>query len=153
MFCMSCGKQLEDNSKFCPYCGATVEEAAAPAAQTVNEAAEKPAKKPSKKFPVGLIAAVAVIAIVVVAVIALIGGGSPSAKVMAAFGKTIGEYTAVAEDMIPTNMAGFLKDGTARAALRCGAAAGTSSVMTEGTQLIVPEDYERLLPQVQIREL
>ena len=111
MFCMSCGKQLEDNSKFCPYCGATVEEAAAPAAQTVNEAAEKPAKKPGKKFPVGLIAAVAVIAIVVVAVIARIGGGSPSAKVMAAFGKTIGEYTAVAEDMIPTDMAGFLNDG------------------------------------------
>lgn len=55
--------------------------------------------------------------------------------------------------MVGGLLAGFLKDGTVRAALRCGAAAGTSSVMTEGTQLIVPEDYERLLPQVQIREL
>ena len=34
-----------------------------------------------------------------------------------------------------------------------GAAAGTASVMTEGTQLINLDDFERLLTQVQIQDL
>jgi fructose-1-phosphate kinase PfkB-like protein len=55
--------------------------------------------------------------------------------------------------MVGGLLAGFLQDGKARTALRCGAAAGTASVMTEGTQLIVPADYERLLPQVQIQDM
>lgn len=55
--------------------------------------------------------------------------------------------------MVGGLLTGFLQDGKARTALRCGAAAGTASVMTEGTQLIVPEDYERLLPQVQIQDM
>ena len=48
---------------------------------------------------------------------------------------------------------GLVRHGTMREAIRAGTAAGTASVMTEGTQLIVPEDFERLLPQVQIQEL
>lgn len=48
---------------------------------------------------------------------------------------------------------GLIKSGSMREALRAGAAAGTASVMTEGTQLIVPADFERLLGQVQIQEL
>lgn len=48
---------------------------------------------------------------------------------------------------------GFIHGGNAGEALRCGAAAGTSSVMTEGTQLIVTEDFHALLPQVQLRRL
>lgn len=48
---------------------------------------------------------------------------------------------------------GLVKHGDMREALRAGAAAGTASVMTEGTQLIIPDDFMRLLPQVQIREL
>lgn len=48
---------------------------------------------------------------------------------------------------------GLVKHGTMREGFRAGAAAGTASVMTEGTQLIVPDDFMRLLPQVQIREL
>ena len=48
---------------------------------------------------------------------------------------------------------GLVRHGTMREALRAGTAAGTASVMTEGTQLIVPEDFERLLTQVQIQEL
>ncbi len=43
---------------------------------------------------------------------------------------------------------GNMKDG-----FRCGAAAGTASVMTEGTQLILPGDFMRLLDQVQVQVL
>lgn len=48
---------------------------------------------------------------------------------------------------------GLTKYGTLRDAFRCGVAAGTASVMTEGTQLIVPEDFHRLLGRVHIEEL
>ena len=48
---------------------------------------------------------------------------------------------------------GLTKYGTMRDAFRCGVAAGTASVMTEGTQLIMPEDFRRLLGQVRIEEL
>jgi len=48
---------------------------------------------------------------------------------------------------------GLTKYGTMREAFRCGMAAGTASVMTEGTQLIVPEDFMRLLGKVHVQEL
>lgn len=38
-------------------------------------------------------------------------------------------------------------------AFRYGVAAGTASVMTEGTQLIVPEDFQSLLDQVRVQEV
>lgn len=48
---------------------------------------------------------------------------------------------------------GLVKSGSMREALRAGAAAGTASVMTEGTQLIIPDDFMHLLGQVHIQEL
>ena len=48
---------------------------------------------------------------------------------------------------------GLVKHGTMREGFRAGAAAGTASVMTEGTQLINLDDFERLLIQVQIQDL
>lgn len=45
------------------------------------------------------------------------------------------------------------KPGDMRHALRWGAAAGAASVMTEGTQLIRPEDVAPLLERVQIQEV
>ena len=48
---------------------------------------------------------------------------------------------------------GLVKHGTMREGFRAGAAAGTASVMTEGTQLINLDDFERLLTQVQIQDL
>lgn len=48
---------------------------------------------------------------------------------------------------------GLVKQGCMREALRAGAAAGTASVMTEGTQLIIPSDFMRLLEQVHVQEL
>lgn len=48
---------------------------------------------------------------------------------------------------------GLVKHGSMREAFRAGVAAGTASVMTEGTQLIIPDDFMRLLSQVQLQEL
>ena len=48
---------------------------------------------------------------------------------------------------------GLVKHGSMREAFRAGAAAGTASVMTEGTQLIIPDDFMRLFSQVQLQEL
>lgn len=48
---------------------------------------------------------------------------------------------------------GLTAHGSMREGFRAGVAAGTASVMTEGTQLIRPQDFTRLLAQVQIQEL
>lgn len=48
---------------------------------------------------------------------------------------------------------GLTAHGTMREGFCAGVAAGTASVMTEGTQLIRPQDFTRLLTQVQIQEL
>lgn len=47
---------------------------------------------------------------------------------------------------------GLVNHGSMREALRCAVAAGTASVMTEGTQLVVPGDYQQQLPLVQLQE-
>lgn len=48
---------------------------------------------------------------------------------------------------------GLSRYGSMREALRAGAAAGTASVMTEGTQLINHDDFMHLLPQVRLQDL
>ena len=50
-------------------------------------------------------------------------------------------------------VAGYVETGDYREAFRRGVAAGTASVMTDGTQLIRREDYDALLKQVSIREV
>ena len=50
-------------------------------------------------------------------------------------------------------VAGFVETGDFVEAFRRGVAAGTASVMTDGTQLIRLEDYEALLGRVTIREV
>lgn len=45
------------------------------------------------------------------------------------------------------------KSGDMAQAFRYGIAAGAASVMTEGTQLIHPEDFERLVSQVKVQEV
>ena len=47
---------------------------------------------------------------------------------------------------------GLTAFGTLEDALRCAVAAGTASVMTEGTQLVNQRNYEALLPLVQLQE-
>lgn len=48
---------------------------------------------------------------------------------------------------------GYMKENDMGKAFRYGVAAGAASVMTEGTQLIVPEDFYNLLDQVRIQEV
>ncbi len=55
--------------------------------------------------------------------------------------------------MIGGILCGLTAHGTMREGFRAGIAAGTASVMTEGTQLIRPQDFKHLLKQVQIQEL
>ena len=55
--------------------------------------------------------------------------------------------------MIGGMLLGIEKEGSVESALRYGVAAGAASVMTEGTQMIVPADFERLLEQVRIQEV
>lgn len=55
--------------------------------------------------------------------------------------------------MIGGMLLGYEKEGDMGKAFRYGVAAGAASVMTEGTQLIVPEDFYHLLDQVRIQEV
>ena len=55
--------------------------------------------------------------------------------------------------MIGGMLAGYEKEHSMEKAFRYGVAAGAASVMTEGTQLIVREDFERLLDQVRVQEV
>ena len=55
--------------------------------------------------------------------------------------------------MVGGLLLGLEKERDMARAFRYGVAAGAASVMTEGTQLIVPEDFERLLEQVKVQEV
>lgn len=55
--------------------------------------------------------------------------------------------------MIGGMLMGYEKEGDMAKAFRYGVAAGAASVMTEGTQLIVPEDFRQLLTQVRVQEV
>lgn len=55
--------------------------------------------------------------------------------------------------MLGGMLLGYEKEGDMAKAFRYGVAGGAASVMTEGTQLIVPEDFYTLLEQVRIQEV
>jgi fructose-1-phosphate kinase PfkB-like protein len=55
--------------------------------------------------------------------------------------------------MIGGMLLGYEKEKSMSKAFRYGIAAGAASVMTEGTQLIVREDFDRLLDMVKIQEV
>ena len=55
--------------------------------------------------------------------------------------------------MIGGMLMGYEKTGDMAKAFRYGIAAGAASVMTEGTQLIVRSDFEKLLAQVRVQEV
>lgn len=66
---------------------------------------------------------------------------------------TVRSTVGAGDSLVAGLICGFMQDGSAETALRCGAAAGTASVMTEGTQLIIPEDFHTLLQKVRIQHL
>ena len=55
--------------------------------------------------------------------------------------------------MVGGLLKGLEMEGDMARAFRYGVAAGAASVMTEGTQLIVPEDFNNLLGQVKVQEV
>lgn len=55
--------------------------------------------------------------------------------------------------MVGGLLKGLEVEGDMTRAFRYGVAAGAASVMTEGTQLIVPEDFDNLLQQVKVQEV
>ena len=55
--------------------------------------------------------------------------------------------------MVGGLLRGLEAEGDMARAFRYGVAAGAASVMTEGTQLIVPEDFNTLLGQVKVQEV
>ena len=55
--------------------------------------------------------------------------------------------------MIGGMLMGYEKENDMAKAFRYGIAAGAASVMTEGTQLIIRSDFEKLLEQVKIQEV
>ena len=55
--------------------------------------------------------------------------------------------------MIGGMLLGYEKEGDMAKAFRYGVAAGAASVMTEGTQLIRPDDFYSLLDQVRMQEV
>lgn len=55
--------------------------------------------------------------------------------------------------MVGGLLKGLEMEGDMAHAFRYGVAAGAASVMTEGTQLIVPEDFDNLLGQVKVQEV
>ena len=98
MFCMKCGKSIDDNATVCPHCGAEVDMAQVNAAREARKAAQKsdgPAYDKPSKTPI-------IIAVAVLAVLLLAGGGvlfwlnRPINKVNKAIAnndiKTVNEY-------------------------------------------------------------
>lgn len=55
--------------------------------------------------------------------------------------------------MLGGMLLGYEKEGDMAEAFRYGVAAGAASVLTEGTQLIIPEDFYNLLAQVRVQEV
>ena len=55
--------------------------------------------------------------------------------------------------MLGGMLLGYEREGEMSRAFRYGVAAGAASVITEGTQLIVPADFERMIDQVRVQEV
>ena len=62
-------------------------------------------------------------------------------------------HVGAGDAMLGGMLLGFEKEKDMAKAFKYGVAAGAASVMTEGTQLIVREDFENLLDQVKIQEV
>lgn len=107
MTCKNCGKEINDGSVFCPYCG-TVQASA----QNATPAWEGP-EGGGKKKKTGLIAGVAVAAVAVVAALAVALSGvfaSPKGKVEKAFAKSAAAFAAAEKKLGLPDTAQWQKD-------------------------------------------
>lgn len=110
MFCLNCGKQIDDTAKFCPYCGSLTADTAPKAANeevilpTSHSADPQPAAPSGKRSAPGkrpglLIPVIAAAVVIVVALVILLGGlfGGAKGTVAKAFIKTAEAYSSVAD--------------------------------------------------------
>lgn len=112
MFCLKCGKEIENGAKFCPYCGAVTAAGSTPSApeSPAHGQAEGgstfdwsfPAQGGKKRRGAGLIIGGAAAVVLVVALaIAAVGGlfSSPKGQVEKALGKTAAAYASAKDGM------------------------------------------------------
>ena len=118
MICRSCGREISDGAKFCPYCGMNPAESAG-SGSTWGSAPE-PAGYTGPEAPVpgggkkkGLLIAGAAAAVVVLALIAAAAAGlfaNPKKQVAAAFAKSAAAYAAVEEKLGLPDVAQWRRD-------------------------------------------
>lgn len=99
MFCGKCGKEIDNDSTFCPFCGQKIVKAAVSGGKTEKPKAS--AKKPGKKMVIGLAAAAAVL-LAVFGIMKIRGrGGSMPEKMFAMSWEEISELSKyVYKDML-----------------------------------------------------
>ena len=139
MFCLNCGQQLRDGSKFCPYCGtvlsAETEPSYPPAAETTllepemvdaapqyatpapsTEPPFVPVKKHRGRLLIGAAGAVVAVALVVT-MVASGAFSSPKRKVSRAFVKSAEAYAAAVEKVDIPDLSKIYKDQNASASV------------------------------------
>ncbi len=103
MFCKNCGKEMDDTSKFCPYCGTV----AATDGQNTAPAPHPSAPTGKKKGPVIALAAVLALVVVAVAVALLSISGlfsSPKGAVTQALHKTAAAYSEIQKSVMLSSL-------------------------------------------------
>lgn len=99
MYCGQCGKQIDDDSRFCRFCGATQTPLAAepsPVIEPTNEEPASPAWSPPPKKPDGSGKMIGIVAAIVLVLIAITSLGKP--------GTSPASNTETATDMLADNM-------------------------------------------------
>lgn len=120
MFCKNCGKELNDNAKFCPHCGVKVagedqtpvnetQTVQAPVYKTVETGSAQTAyqepilggsgARRGKGLVFGVIAAALVVCVGAGVALAGMLGGSPQTEVEKAMKKSVSAYSQMVEDM------------------------------------------------------
>ncbi len=120
MFCKNCGKELNDNAKFCPHCGVKVtgedqtpvnetQTVQAPVYETVETGSAQTAyqepilggsgARRGKGLVFGVIAAALVVCVGAGVALAGMLGGSPQTEVEKAMKKSVSAYSQMVEDM------------------------------------------------------
>lgn len=125
MFCLQCGKELDNNAKFCPYCGAVVAANTpqfAPAADPASALSgnpgtgrpgfdQDPRRAKIRGRSMVLIGAVAAVVAVVVLAVALIAGGlfsGDKGTVERALVKSVSAYADAAKDVGLPDLTGLV---------------------------------------------
>lgn len=123
MFCLKCGKEINNDAKFCPHCGTVTAAGSAPSAPEPTAFTQSggsgsfdwssPAPGGNKRRGIGLIigGAAAAVLVVVLAIVAF-GGlfSSPKGQVEKALGKSVAAYASARDSMGIPDLTGLVRD-------------------------------------------